>query len=233
MIVEPSFSAAELTSLKGETRIEDPTRAQRTIVRRTAESRATVPDLELDCEVDMEKCFALAREHSCVVIALVVRACALALRHVPHANAAYRDGRFELYSRVNVGVTVETDDAYLIPTVLDADQKSLPELAVELATLTRRAHAGELTPPELSGATFTLTDHGDDGVTRGGVLVNPPQAAALAAGAIRSVPVVREGTVVPGHAMTLTLACDHRILYGVRAARFLRHIADRLEEGRL
>jgi pyruvate dehydrogenase E2 component (dihydrolipoamide acetyltransferase) len=233
VIVDRSVLSGEAAGLKGQTRIEQPSRAQRTIVRRTAEARATVPDLELDAEVDMATCMELVTERGCSVTAILVRACALALRDVPHANAAYRDGRFELYSRINVGITIETEDAYAVPAILDADLKSLPELADELTTLTHRARTGKLARPELSGATFTLTDLGEHGVARGSAIVNPPQAAALVAGAIRTVPVVRDRALAAGAVMTLTLGCDHRILYGGRAARFLTHISDRLEAGRL
>ena len=225
--------SAEASGLKGDTRIEEPTRAQRTIVRRTAEARATVPDLELGTDVDMESCLELIAAHGYSVTAILVRACALTLRDVPYANSAYRDGRFELYSRVNVGVTIETEDAYAVPAVLDADRKSLAELTTELEALTGRAHRGELTPPELSGATFTLTDLGDHGVARSSAIVTPPQAAALVAGAIRAVPVLRDGAIAAGRMITLTLGCDHRILYGGRAARFLSGISDRLQTGQL
>jgi pyruvate dehydrogenase E2 component (dihydrolipoamide acetyltransferase) len=231
--VESLIPSAETAGLKGETRIEEPTRVQRAIIRRAAEARATVPDLELDREVDMERCLALVGDRGCPVTAMLVKACALALRDVPHANAAYRDGRFEFYSRVNVGVALETDDAYAIPALLDADRKTLRELTDELGALGKRARDGELTPPELSGATFTLTDLGPRGVARASALINPPQASALAAGAIRTVPVVRDGAIVAGHTLTLTLACDHRILYGARAARLLTRICERLEQGDL
>jgi hypothetical protein len=149
-----------LAGVKGTTRIEDPSPAQRTIARRSAESRATVPDLELSADVDMAAAVELRAETGYAGTALLVRACALALRETPRANGAYRDGRFELYSRVNIGVTLGTADAYAVPAVLDADQKSLAELSAELDDLAVRASAGELTPPELSGATFTLTDLG-------------------------------------------------------------------------
>ena len=108
MTVDASALSGEAAGLKGDTRIEELTRVQRTIVRRTAEARATVPDLELDTDVDMESCLELTSGRECSVTAILVRVCALALRDVPHANSAYRDGRFELYSRVNVGVTIET-----------------------------------------------------------------------------------------------------------------------------
>jgi pyruvate dehydrogenase E2 component (dihydrolipoamide acetyltransferase) len=213
--------------VKGEVRIEEPDRFERTIARRSAEARAIVPDLELSAEVDMEACLALGAE----ITAILVRACALALVAVPRANSAYRDGRFELYSRVNVGVVIAADDAYTIPTVLDAQHKSLAELSAEIAGLTARS--GELSPPELAGATFTLSNPGALGVASSSPVIVPPQAAAAAAGAIRAVPVLRDGAIVPGHSMTITLACDHRILYGSPAARFLMTIKTLLEEATL
>jgi len=213
---------------KGETRIEEPTAAERAIARRAAEARATVPDLELRADVDMAQAIRLRDSEGGTIPAILVRACALALNAVPRANGAYRDGRFELYSRINVGIVVADEHSYLIPTVFDADQKSVAELGEEIERLTAAARAGELSPPAYSGATFTLWDAGALGVEASTVVVNSPQAAALAAGAIRAVPVVRDGAVQPGHAMTVTLACDHRILYGAHAARFLAELTDAL-----
>jgi pyruvate dehydrogenase E2 component (dihydrolipoamide acetyltransferase) len=209
---------------KGETRIEEPTAAERAIARRAAEARATVPDLELRADVDMAAALALRDSESCSMTAILVRACARALRAVPRANGAYRDGRFELYSRANVGIVVADEHSYLIPTVFDADQKSLRELREEIERVTAAARAGELEPPAYAGATFTLSDVGALGVPASSIVVNSPQAAALAAGAIREAPVVRDGAIQPGQLMTITLACDHRILYGAQAARLLTEI---------
>ena len=231
--MEPPSAHADLPGLKGETRIEEPDRAQRTIARRSAETRATVPDLELQTEVELDAALALAAPPGGSLTAVLVRAAALALREHPRANGAYRDGRFELHSRVNIGVVFHTPDAYVIPTVLDADCKPVHELTAELQALGARAGAGDLTPPELAGATFTLADLSGLGVDRWSALVTPPQAAALSAGAVRSVPRLREGSVIAGRTINLTLACDHRILFGARAAAFLRGVAERLERGQL
>lgn len=216
------------TSAKGETRIEEPSAAERAIARRAAEARATVPDLELRADVDMTQALRLRNEEGCSIPAILVQAAARALKAVPRANGAYRDGRFELYSRVNVGIVVADERSYLIPTVFDADQKSLPELTEEIERLSASARAGELQPPAYAGATFTLWDAGALGVPASTIVVNSPQAAALAAGAIREAPVVRDGAISPGHLMTITLACDHRILYGAHAARLLTEIAGAL-----
>jgi pyruvate dehydrogenase E2 component (dihydrolipoamide acetyltransferase) len=220
---EPPAPGAPAPGVKGTVQIVEPSPAERAVARRAAEARATVPDLELSVEVDMGACVGLEAPPT----AILVRAAALALRQHPRANAAYRDGHFELYSRVNVGVTMAQPDRQLTATVFDADRKRLAELAAEIDELQRRA--SELTSPERSGATFTLTDLGRYGVSRVGPLISPPQAAALAAGEIRHAPVVRDAAVVPGEVMTLTLACDHRILYGATAAGFLAHVRELLE----
>lgn len=204
--------------LKGETQILEPSYAERAIARRIAETRATVPDLEFGAEVDFGPAARLVSERDCSPTAVLIRACALALREHPRANAAYRDGHYELYSRVNVAVTVQTDDGVAAPTLLDADSKSLEQLDQDLASATARALAGQLTPPELSGATFTLSDFGSYGITRATPVIAAPQAAALASGA------PHRGL------LALVLACDGRILYGAHAARFLRRIVDLLAQ---
>jgi pyruvate dehydrogenase E2 component (dihydrolipoamide acetyltransferase) len=219
----------ELSPLKGETTSVEPDRLERAIARRVAETRATVPDFELGTDVSADACLDLAREHGWSLTAILVRACATALREFPRANGAYRDGRFELYSRVNIGVTIPTDDGQVTPTVLDADTKSPGQLGEEMERLGKGARAGELRPPELAGATFTFSDLGAYGVHRPGALITPPQSAALAAGAVHGVAAVRDGALFPGHELSLALACDHRILYGARAAAFLARVAELIE----
>jgi pyruvate dehydrogenase E2 component (dihydrolipoamide acetyltransferase) len=213
---------------KGETRIEEPTAAERAVARRAAEARATVPDLELRADVDMAGALALRDSLRCSIPAILVRACARALKAVPRANGAYRDGRFELYSRINIGLVVADAHTYVIPTLFDADGKSLTELTEEIERVTEAARAGELEPPAYAGATFTLSYVGALGVPASTIVVSSPQATALAAGAIREAPVVRDGAIHPGHLMAITLACDHRILYGAQAARFLAAVTGAL-----
>lgn len=217
-------------SLKGESTVEEPDRTARTIGRRASEIRATVPDLELGRDVDAGAAVELVRSGGASMTAILTRAVALALRESPWANAGYRDGRFERYGRVNVGVTIQVGEAWqLIAAVLDADTKSLAALTEEIDRLTARARAGELTPPEQAGTTFTLSDMGaHPGAQRWSALVIAPQAAALTAGAPFAAPVVRDGAVVPGELIALTLACDHRILFGARAAALLERIAERV-----
>jgi pyruvate dehydrogenase E2 component (dihydrolipoamide acetyltransferase) len=225
-------TTADVTSqgAKGEVTPIELDRHERAIARRSAETRATVPNVEFTAEVDMAAAMQREEELGCGTTALLVQACAQALVEVPRANGAYRDGRYELYSRVNIGVTLADQDVYVVPTVFDADAKSPTEIASELAGYAQRAHAGLLSPPDLSGATFTLTDSVAYEIATLTPLIVPPQAAALAAGPVRNVPVVRGGQVVPGQTMSLTLACDHRILYGPHAAAFLEEIKAHLEE---
>lgn len=187
---------------KGQTTIVEPSAAQRAVARRAAESRATVPALEVSVEAPGGARAGTGR---------LVQACALALREHPRANAAYRDGRFELYSRVNVGVVVSQGDDYLIPTVFDADTKSDTELQDELDRLF--LDATRLPSTAFGGATFTVWDAGRDNLASASIPVVPPQAAALAAGS-----------------RSLNLSCDHRILYGVAAAEFLNRIRWWLEQ---
>jgi pyruvate dehydrogenase E2 component (dihydrolipoamide acetyltransferase) len=215
-------------SLKGESTVEEPDRTARAIGRRAAEIRATVPDIELARDVDARAALELVRAGDASMTAILTRACALALRASPWANAAYRDGRFERYGRVNVGVTIQAgESSQLIAAVLDADTRSLPELTEEIERLSARAREGMLTPPEQAGTTFTLSDmSAHQGAQRWSALVIAPQAAALTAGAPFPAPVVREGAVVPGELVSLTLACDHRILFGSRAATLLERIAE-------
>ena len=221
---------------KGETEVVELSRTQQLVARRMAESKATVPEFTLTTEIDMEACVAqrtelkaLEREPVPSYNDMVVKACALALREHPRANGAYKDGRFELYSRVNVGVAVAAQDALVVPTVFDADAKALGQIAAEARTLAERVRSGAITPPELSGGTFTVSNLGMFGVTDFVAVINPPQAAILAVGAMAPRPVVRDGQLVVRHVMAVTLTCDHRILYGADAAQFLARIRTLLE----
>jgi pyruvate dehydrogenase E2 component (dihydrolipoamide acetyltransferase) len=212
---------------RGEVEIIEPSSAQRALARRVAESRATVPFLDLGVEIAMDRAVALAHDRQASTGPVALRAVALALREHPRANAAYRDAQFELYSRVNVAVVIGDDDA---ATVFDADTKSIEELSAEVAELAGRAERGELTSPERASATATFADLGPLGVDRPSIVPVGSQAAGIAIGTILERPVVRDGAIVTGHTMQLTLACDHRILYGATAAHFAARIKELLEE---
>src|SRR5207244_11377640 len=115
----------------------------------------------------------------------IVKASALALREYPRANGAYRDGRFELFSRINVGVAVAANDALVVPTIFDADRKSLGEIGRDARAVAKRVREGTVTPPELSGGTFTVSNLGMFGIAEFIAVINPPQAAILSVGEMR------------------------------------------------
>jgi pyruvate dehydrogenase E2 component (dihydrolipoamide acetyltransferase) len=224
---------------KGSVSFEELTKLQSTVARRMAESKATAPHFYLSVEADMTRAVeargrlkAAAGEGEIVPSFndMVVKACAIALREHPRANGAYRDGRLELYSRVNVGVAVAARDALVVPTVFDADQKGLRQIASETRALAERVREATVTPPELSGGTFTVSNLGMFGISSFAAVINPPQAGILAVGAIAEKPAVRDGELAIAHLMPMTLACDHRILYGADGARFLDRIRNLLEE---
>lgn len=269
-----------VSAAKGETTEIGLSRVQQTFARRVAESQATIPQLTLQVEVDLEGCLAGANRGAPGCAAEIVRACALALREHPRVNSAYRDGCVQMRSRVNIGVAVAIDAEVqtgepgkagkaasatgesgggtetITPTVFDADTLTAEEIARQTDKLRMRAHEGTLAPPELSGATFTVIDLGTDGLgahggdlgvdggrekqgTYGGgvdaftATVQPGQAAILAVGSVRPRPVASDdGRVVAHRTATLTLSCDHRVLYGADAARFLARIRELLEAPR-
>ena len=232
---EPAAAPEAQPAGKGETELVDLTRTQALIARRMAESKATVPDFTLQMDIDMEAAVAMRAQLKAVADVvpsfndMVVKACALALREFPRANGSYKDGRFELHARINIGVAVAAQDALIVPTIFDADRKSLGEIARLARELAGKVRDATVTPPELSGGTFTVSNLGMFGITNFTAVINPPQAAILAVGAIEERPVVREGTLVARHRMAVTLACDHRILYGADAAQFLARVRDLLE----
>jgi pyruvate dehydrogenase E2 component (dihydrolipoamide acetyltransferase) len=223
---------------KGEVQVQELTRLQQTVSRRMAESKATAPDFQLNMEVDMTLCVELRERLKKVSDPapsfndMVVKAAANALREHPRVNAAYRDGRFELYERVNVGVAVAARDTLIVPTVFDADRKSLGEIARVTRQLVEKVRDGKITPPELSGGTFTVSNLGMYGIDSFSAVINPPQAAILTVGALKKKPVADEdtGRVVPRDQMSLTLTCDHRILYGADGAEFLARVRAILEQ---
>ena len=224
---------------KGTVSHEELSKLQQTVARRMAESKATAPHFYLSVDVDMSrgvearsriKAAAADGEPVPSFNDMVVKACAIALREHPRANGAYRDGRLELYSRINVGVAVAARDSLVVPTVFDADLKGLRQIAAETRALAERVRDGTVTPPELSGGTFTVSNLGMFGIDSFAAVINPPQAGILAVGAITERPVVRDGEIAKAQLMPVTLACDHRILYGADGARFLDRIRTLLSE---
>jgi pyruvate dehydrogenase E2 component (dihydrolipoamide acetyltransferase) len=223
---ETSAATPVTSTAKGTTTTQELTRAQTAIARRTAESRAIVPDFTVRTAVTMD---ASLSPDGPGVTALVVRACGLALREYPALNGAYRDAQLERYGRVNIGVMVDAPGTLVVPTIFDADVKDAVAIDAEVAALAARVRSAEITQPEQSGATFTVSNVGMLGVDAIVPVLVPPQAGILGVGAVRERVVVEQGAPVVRRVAELTLVCDHRAVYGADASRFLAFVAARLE----
>jgi pyruvate dehydrogenase E2 component (dihydrolipoamide acetyltransferase) len=222
---------------KGEVEIQELTRLQQVVTRRMAESKATAPDFSLSIDVDMTDAVALrARLKEVADPApsfndMIVKAAATALREHPRVNGAYRDGKWELYERVNVGIAVAAEDTLIVPTVFDADSKSLGQISRDARAAIEKVRDQKITPPELAGGTFTVSNLGMYGIDHFTAIINPPQACILTVGALAKRPAVDEkGRVVARDQLTLTLVCDHRILYGADGAKFLARVKELLQQ---
>ena len=195
---------------RGEVTIEALTSVQSTIATRMTESKATMPDFTLTTEAEMDAALELRSRLAELELDelpsindLVLRACAIALRAHPRVNASHVDGAIEVFGRVNIAVAVAAPGALLVPVIADADTKPLAELAAETRALSERARSGSLTPAEVSGATFTISNLGMYGITQFSAILNPPQAAILAVGAIREQVALADGELVLRRRMSL------------------------------
>lgn len=211
---------------------------RRVTARRLTES-AAVPHFYLTSIVDAERLLdfraeineRLAESGTKVSVTdMLVRACALALRTHPNANSSWGGDKILRHRRVHVGVAVAVEDGLIVPVVRDADRKSLAEIAAEVRDLAERARAKKLTPDEFTGSTFSISNLGMYGIDHFTAILNPPEAALLAVGAATEEPVVRDGEIVSRRTIKLTLAIDHRVLDGAKAAEFLRDLKTILEE---
>ena len=221
---------------KGEISVHEPTPTQATIARRMAESATTIPVFTVSADADVSQIVASRREargrgeKAPSVNDFVVKAAATTLREFPRFNASYVDGKVECYSRVNVGIAVATDDALLVPVVRDADRKSLAELAEETRTLADGARRRSLRPEDFHDGTFTVSNLGMFGVRTFTAIIDPPQVAILAVGGVRRAPVEESADRIAFRdLLTVTLSCDHRVVYGADGARFLSRLCELLE----
>jgi len=233
----PVASAAEApVSGKGEVTVHEPTPTQATIARRMAESATTIPVFTVSVDVDVSQIVATrrdARERGDVAPSVndfVVKAAAATLREFPRFNASYVDGKVESYSRVNVGIAVAIDDALLVPVIRDADRKPLAELGEEARALAEGARRRALKPEDFHDGTFTVSNLGMFGVRAFTAIIDPPQVAILAVGSARRAPVEEApDRVAFRDVLTITLSCDHRVVYGADGARFLSRLRELLE----
>lgn len=210
------------------------------IARRMAESARTAASFSVSTEVDASAMVRLREETSGVLgargiilsfTAIIVRACALALREYPALNSSFSVDGIRIHSRVNVGVAVALDDGLVVPVVRDADSKSLPSVAAEIEGFAKAARGGRLKPADLEGGTFTVSNLGMTGVTSFVPIINLPEACILGVGSVIKRPLVTAGgTVEVRPVMALNLTVDHRVTDGWQAAQFLMRVKRRLEE---
>jgi pyruvate dehydrogenase E2 component (dihydrolipoamide acetyltransferase) len=216
---------------------EQPLNTMRTaIATRMTLSKTTVPHFYLTMEIDMEKMVALRTElnaaQSDIKISyndLIVKAVAQALVKHPRVNGSFAGDRFILHHQVDIGLAVALEDGLITPVVRHAAGKSVGEIAAAARLLIERAKARKLTPEEYTGGTFTISNLGMFDIEEFSAIINPPEAAILAVGAIIAKPVVRDGAIAVGQRMKITLSCDHRIVDGAAGALFLKEIKTILE----
>jgi pyruvate dehydrogenase E2 component (dihydrolipoamide acetyltransferase) len=210
-------------------------RTQSVIARRMAQSRDTVPEFALEVDVDMSAVLQMRSELKALADPapslndIIVKACAIALRRYPRANGSFAEEGFVLHRRVNVAIAVAAEDALVAPVVFDTDVKTLGRIAEETRRLIEQVRAGEVAPSDLDGGTFTVSNLGMFGIDRFEGIINAPQSAILCVGAVRERPVAVDGQPVIRPVASMTLACDHRILYGADAAQFLGEVRRFLE----
>ncbi len=212
----------------------EPNRMQATIARRMAEAKSTIPEFQVTVEARVDLTVSLRQQlkdsapgaEKVTMTDFLVRACALALRKFPEVNSSWVEGKFQRKRSINIGLAVAPSQGMglLVPVVHDADQKDLIQISIESRQVIERARSGRPNEGDLSGATFSISNLGMYGVDEFVAIINPPEAGILAVGAIKDVPVVEEGRIVPGKVMRMTLSVDHRVFYGATAAQFMAEV---------
>ncbi len=217
----------------------EPNRMQATIARRMVEAKSTVPEFQVTVEARVDHAVSMRQQlkdsvpgaEKVTMTDFLVRACALALRKFPEVNSSWADGRFQRKRSINIGLAVAPSQGMglLVPVVHDADLKDIIQISIESRQVIERARSGRVNEGDLSGATFSISNLGMFGVDEFTAIINPPEAAILAVGAIKDVPVVEGGQILPGKVMRMTLSVDHRVFYGATAAQFMAELKRLLE----
>ena len=219
--------------------VVEPTRMQATIARRMADAKSTIPEFQVTVEARVELAVSLRQQlkdsvpgaEKVTMTDFLVRACALALRKFPEVNSSWADGKFQRKRSINIGLAVAPSQGMglLVPVVHEADLKDLIQISIESRQVIERARSGRPSEGDLSGATFSISNLGMYGVDEFTAIINPPEAAILAVGAIKDVPVVKDGNIVAGKVMRMTLSVDHRVFYGATAAQFMAEVKRLIE----
>jgi pyruvate dehydrogenase E2 component (dihydrolipoyllysine-residue acetyltransferase) len=222
-----------------EMEIVEPNRMQATIARRMVDAKTAVPEFQVTVEARVDLAVSLRQQlkdsvpgaEKVTMTDFLVRACALALRKFPEVNSSWVDGKFQRKRSINIGLAVAPSQGMglLVPVVHDADVKDLIQISIESRQVIERARSGRPAEGDLSGATFSISNLGMFGVDEFTAIINPPEAAILAVGAIKDVPVVEGGNIRPGKVMRMTLSVDHRVFYGATAAQFMAEVKRLIE----
>lgn len=216
---------------------DEPTSVMRqTIARRLVTSIGPVPHFFLTTEIEMDRVVDMRRsindldpEVKISINDVIIKVAAAALIQHPQVNASFQDRAVRYYERADIGVAVAIEDGLITPVVRSADQKSLSQIAAEVRELAERARSRKLLPEEYTGATFSISNLGMLGIDEFTAVINPPEAAILAVGAVTAKPVVRDGQVMVRQMMRVTMSCDHRVIDGATGARFLQTFKRLLE----
>lgn len=215
---------------------ENVSQMRKTIARRLAESKFTAPHFYLTMEINMGRAVEARAAMNAATGSkvsfndMVVKATALALKQHPKVNSSWQGDTIRYNHHVHMGIAVAVEEGLLVPVVRFADTKTLAQINQEVKTFAEKAKNKKLQPSDWEGNTFTISNLGMFGIEEFTAIVNPPDACILAVGAIREVPVVKNGMVVPGHTMKLTLSCDHRVVDGASGSAFLQTLKAMLEE---
>ncbi|MEK7199132.1 MAG: dihydrolipoamide acetyltransferase family protein, partial [Bacteroidota bacterium] len=209
---------------------------RKVIARRLSESLFTAPHFYLTMSINMDAAVAArAKINESVPVKisfndLVLKATALALRQHPKVNSSWLGDNIRYNHHINIGVAVAVEDGLLVPVVRFADGKSLSQIGAEVKDFVQKAKDKKLQPADWEGSTFTISNLGMFGIDEFTAIINPPDACILAVGGIAQVPVVKNGQVVPGNVMKLTMSCDHRVVDGATGSAFLQTLKSLLEE---
>jgi pyruvate dehydrogenase E2 component (dihydrolipoamide acetyltransferase) len=209
---------------------------RKTIARRLSESKFSAPHFYLSITINMDKAISTRKsinEMTDVKVSfndMVIKAVAAALKLHPAINSSWLGDKIRYNGEVNIGVAVAVEDGLLVPVIRNTDTKTLTQINAEVKYFAGKAKDKKLQPDEMSGNTFTISNLGMFGIDEFTAIINPPDACILAVGGIRAVPVVKNGTIVPGNEMKLTLSCDHRVVDGATGAQFLNTIKGMLED---
>lgn len=209
---------------------------RKTISKRLAESKFSAPHFYLTMEIDMDNCIEgrnKINETSDVKISfndIIIKAAAVSLRKHPMVNASFLTDKIRFNNHIHIGVAVAVDEGLLVPVIRFADNKSLSHISTEVRNLAGKAKNKELQPSDWEGNTFTISNLGMFGIDEFTAIINPNDACILAVGGIKNTPVVKNGEIVPGNVMKVTLSCDHRIVDGAIGSAFLKTLKELIED---